>query len=298
VAARHAAGDELTKLVGDILLVVGGVFREVLYADTTPRLRYGGSGLTAAIAAARLGANVSLAAAVGADDVDAVTATLEEAGVATSSLVVTRGASGTFLFPSFLDGAHPWPLYRPAESAPQAAPALPVADVALCFGVPDLDHLADGWLAGVTTKTLLWDRQGWLSRARDASGALSVAAGRHVYVANRAEAADDIGDGGGVLTQPPVGFAAALIKDGRNGVTVVEGSATGHVPAATVATAQTIGSGDVFGGAAAAALAEGASLIDAARIGCAAAAVSLRRGDNLLQSADDDAVRELAQTLH
>lgn len=297
MAARHAAANELTDPVGDVV-VVGGIFREVLDADTAPRLRYGGSGLTAAIAAARLGTNVTLAAAVGAEDADAITATLEEAGVATSSLVVTEGASGTFLFPSLQDAARPWPLYRPAESATPTAPAVPQADVILCFGVPDFDPLAEGWLAGATPHTLVWDRQGWLSRARDASAALAVAAGRHVYVANRAEAADEIGDSGVVLTGPPAGFAAAIIKDGRNGVSVVEGAAAVHVPAATVETAQTIGSGDVFAGAVAAALATGASLIDATRVGCAAAAVSLRRGDNLLQANDDEAVRELAQTLH
>ena len=296
MAARDAAAVELTKVAGEVL-VVGGVFREVLDADTAPRLRYGGSGLTSAIAAARIGANVALAAAVGAEDFDAVAARLEESGVTTSSLVVTEGASGTFLFPSLADAAHPWPLYRPAEAAPQAAPTVPTADVILCFGVPDLDPLADGWLEGARPSTLLWDRQGWLSRARDASGALAVAAGRHVYVANLAEAADDIGYNGGRVTGPPAGFAAALIKDGPKGVRVVEDNAWTHVPAATVSTAHTVGSGDVFAGAAAAALAGGANLSDAARIGCAAAAISLRRGDNLLRAADGDVAAKLARTL-
>ena len=50
------------------VLVVGGVFREVLKADTAPRLRYGGSGLTASVAAARFGARVALASYVGSED--------------------------------------------------------------------------------------------------------------------------------------------------------------------------------------------------------------------------------------
>ena len=50
------------------VLVVGGIFREVFDADTKPSMRYGGSGLTASVAAARFGVETALASYVGTDD--------------------------------------------------------------------------------------------------------------------------------------------------------------------------------------------------------------------------------------
>jgi sugar/nucleoside kinase (ribokinase family) len=75
------------------VLVVGGVFREVLDADSTPRHRYGGSGLTAAVAAAQLGAATVLAGAVGAEDQEAVRALVAAAGV-TDALQTVPGHAG------------------------------------------------------------------------------------------------------------------------------------------------------------------------------------------------------------
>jgi sugar/nucleoside kinase (ribokinase family) len=55
----------------------------------------------------------------------------------------------------------------------------------------------------------------------------------------------------------------------------------------------TIGSGDVFAGVLAAALARNADLIEAARTGCAAASVSLSKQHHLLAPEDADAAQQL-----
>lgn len=273
------------------VLVVGGVFREILDGDTSPRLRYGGSGLTSAVAAARMGARVALASYVGDEDEDAVRAELLAAGVGDASVVTVAGASGTFVFPTQQDPSRPWPMYRPAEAVPLSAPRdLPPAPVVVAFGIPDCDPIADGWLAGLDEDvTLIWDRQGWLSRARDSLKVAALRPSRKIYLANEEEAIEESGataPDDALALQPPSGFDAAVIKRGPEGVFVAEHTARGirgeAVPAFPVATSSTVGSGDVFAGAFAARLAHGDSTTEAARWGCAAAAVSLRSQTNLL----------------
>ncbi|MCL4553510.1 MAG: hypothetical protein M1305_08225, partial [Candidatus Marsarchaeota archaeon] len=63
------------------VLIVGGIFREILNGDTNATTRYGGSGLTASVAAARFGASVALASYVGSEDESAVRAELRAACV-------------------------------------------------------------------------------------------------------------------------------------------------------------------------------------------------------------------------
>lgn len=282
------------------LLVVGGVFREVLDADTEPRSRYGGSGLTSAVAAAQLGAETVLAGAVGAEDEEAVRALVAAAGV-TDALLTVPGASGTFAFPTHADERSPWPLYRPAEGRPGEAPELPAAKVVLAFGIPDYDPIADGWLRRVVSPTtIIWDRQGWLSRARDAANVVALAPSRKVYLANAREAAEEAGvpeDAAALKRQPPAGFSDAIIKLGADGVAVFDGTtheaAMARVAAFPAIVTTTIGAGDVFAGAVAARLAADGRLVEGAVWGCAAAAVSIESGENLLDAPAAGRVREL-----
>ena len=284
------------------LLIVGGVFREVLDADTQPRSRYGGSGLAAAVAAAQLGAATVLAGAVGADDEEAVRALVAAAGV-TDALLTMPGASGTFAFPTRTDERSPWPLYRPAEGRPGEAPNLPAGKVILAFGIPDYDPVTDGWLRDVASSaTIMWDRQGWLSRARDARAVVGLAPSRKIYLANAREAAEEADvaeDAAALERQPPEGFSDAIIKLGADGVAVFGGT-TPDVPMARIAAfpvvvSTTIAAGDVFAGAVAARLAAGAPLVEAAVWGCAAAAVAIESGENLLDAAAAVRVHELVK---
>ena len=274
------------------ILVVGGIFREVLNGDTSPRLRYGGSGLTASIAAARFGARVALASYVGSEDEEVVRSELEIAGVDDSAVLSVPGASGTWVFPTKQDWSRPWPMYRPAESLPDEVPKIPRADIVVVFGIPDCDPLEIGWLAeGWNYTTVIWDRQGWLSRARGPEAVLNVAAARRIYLANELEAIEEAGVGSlydALLLQPPHGFDVAVVKRGDIGVVVVEGkkgdSRTTIVPAFSAHATSTIGTGDVFAGAFSACLASGEPVVTAAKYGCAAAAISLRSNQNLLTS--------------
>ena len=129
------------------VLVIGGIFREILDGDTDPRRRYGGSGLTASVAAARFGARVALASYVGAEDEETVRSELQLAGVDHSAVLSVVGASGTFVFPTLDDPKRPWPMYRPAEAFPKELPQIPEADIVVVFGIPDCDPVALGWLS-------------------------------------------------------------------------------------------------------------------------------------------------------
>ena len=274
------------------VLVIGGVFREVLDADTAPRLRYGGSGLTASVAAARFGARVALGSYVGSEDEQAVRTELAAAEVDDSAVVTLAGASGTFFFPTHEDHERPWPMYRPAEHVPSQMPELPQADVVVAFGIPDCDPVEMGWLgAGDSNSTIIWDRQGLLSRARGSKGIVGLQARAHIYLANELEAIADAKAGSlaeALGLQPPRGFEVAVVKRGDAGVIVVERGdedpTRSQVPAFVVSAKSSVGSGDVFAGVLAARLAQGDAPASAAKWGCAAAAVALHTQQNLLSS--------------
>ena len=283
------------------VIVVGGVFREVLDGDTAPRLRYGGSGLTASVAAARFGARVALASYVGSEDEETVRAELELAGVDDRALVKLPGACGTFVFPTHDDPRQSWPMYRPVEQLPSQMPQIPKAGTVLAFGIPDCDPVVMGWLgSGDDDATMIWDRQGWLSRARDARAIVQLQACRRIYLANEREATGDAGVGSlaeALTKQPPHGFDVAVVKRGDAGVIVFERDAGGAtqtpVPSFPVRARSTVGSGDVFAGVLAARLAQGEPVASAARWACAAAAVALRTERNLLTSDACEQAREL-----
>ena len=182
------------------------------------------------------------------------------------------------------------PMYRPAEAIPVEVPEIPDSKIIVAFGIPDFDPLLEGWLSAVNRQaTVIWDRQGWLSRARDAGGILRLDALTRIYLANEYEAIDDAQASSieeAMTVQPVRDFDVAVVKRGKAGVVVIE-ERHGEVrftsiPAFPVNTRSTVGSGDVFAGVFAARLALGSSVVKAAKWGCAAAAVSLQAGQNLL----------------
>jgi ribokinase len=281
------------------VVVIGGVFREVLDGDTNPRRRLGGSGLVAAIISARLGARTALTSFVGEEDVAAVEAMLDVATVDRSNLVTLPGASGTFVFPS--QGSRPWPMYRPAEAVPANLPAIDLAHVYVVFGMPDLDPAASGWLDHLSKEsTLLWDRQGWLSRARDHLRVAQLPPTHKVYIANEDEALADFNARTIeelLSSLPPLDFQWAVVKRGRDGCIVVERTADEDSVSSEagfpIDTSDTIGSGDAFAGALAAGIAAGASVREAASVANAAASSFLKLGCDPLASELPEAARTL-----
>ncbi len=74
------------------------------------------------------------------------------------------------------------------------------------------------------------------------------------------------------------GVRAAVITLGENGVLFHDATRSEHIPAFNAGpVVETTGAGDAFNGAFAAALAEGQDALDAARFGCACAAISVTR---------------------
>ena len=183
-------------------------------------------------------------------------------------------------------------MYRPAEAVPVEAPEIPTSNIVVAFGIPDFDPLAEGWLKRLDRQaTIIWDRQGWLSRAKDAREVLRLNVPKRVYLANEDEAIEDArvcSFDAALAAQPASGFDVAVIKRGKSGVVVIEKShgevGFTSIPAFPVNTSSTVGSGDVFAGVFAARLALGDSVVTAAKWGCAAAAVSLEDGQNLLSA--------------
>ena len=285
------------------VLVVGGIFRECFVSSSKRYLRYGGSGLVASVSAAQFDVKVALASYVGSEDDETVRIELQLAGVDDSPVLTLDGASGTFVFPIATNPDQPWPMYRPAESVPDKPPRIPEASVVLAFGIPDFDPVAQEWLLSMLpSATLIWDRQGWLSRARNADAVLSLTAAKKIYLANELEAKEDSAAQESTDTlssQPPAGFDLSVIKHGVNGVDVYcredRERHTEHVSAFPVSTRTTIGSGDVFAGAFAARIANGDSVKTAVEWGCAAAAVALRTDDCLFRTSDAKSIAALLE---
>ena len=207
-----------------------------------------------------------------------------------STVITVDGMCGVFAYPTDQGSRQPTPMYRPAEAVPTIMPKLPESKVVMVFGIPDFDPLAEGWLDGLPSQTtVIWDRQGWLSRARDARGVLRLDTSRRVYLANEEEAAVDARTASfeeTMAVQPIDGFDVAVIKRGEVGVVVAERGPSGvtltSLPAFRLNTKCTVGSGDVFAGTFAARLALGDSAVVAARCGCISAAASLKARQNLL----------------
>lgn len=281
------------------VVVAGGVFREVFIAQGQTSQRLGGSGLTAAIAASRLGAQTALVTTVGADDADEAVAALREAGVETDWISIEPGASGIFLFEDIVDASAPRPLFRPAESVPVEPQGIPEAAVKLAFGMPQADPLS--WLGDSDQAMLIWDRQGWLSRSRSSEDARHRPEHRRVFVANWGEFLDEFGPGlaAEMLAGAGVpGFETTIVKAGPWGVTVVDSGAPRGIPAFYVESSNAISSGDTFAGALAASLAAGQGPDEAALQGAAAAAVALQSGTGPLSADSPQAIVNLLANAH
>jgi ribokinase len=282
------------------VLVVGGIYRE-RFLHPHPRNRLGGSGLYAAVAAASLGASTSLAAAVGADDVEELRAIVRKAGADASAVEIIPGPSAAFVIEDEGEVQTPSVQFEDARAQPVLTQDPPQARIVLVFGMPDLDPFASGLIARWVDRqsTLIWDRQGSLSRTKDAIAACGVAARSRIYLANVGEAAQEAG---GATPQellqnhPLPGFDYALLKNGRWGTTLLSDRERTAIPAFRVAASTTIGSGDVFAGALAAGLARGDDLRVAGTDAAAAAAVAISEGSPLLDSSARRKVEEMLAT--
>lgn len=259
------------------VLIVGGIFRETILGAGAAEKRIGGPGLLAAQAAAQQGASVVLAGFVGEEDLELAAQICGHADVVLEPAAVTGGASATFV----LDRgavAPPWPLLRPAVMPTRAMCDLSAtqARIAVVFGSPGWDPWAEAGLRRVLERAeiLMWDGQGFMSASADSADAAGCGAGVRIQLGNLDELAVEAGcEGGEALERLPFeGFHAAFAKDGRWGVTLLSGKGQDQIGAHPVEVLDAIGSGDVFAGTVAGAMAGGASMLEAGRAGASVAA--------------------------
>ncbi|UGY94590.1 ribokinase [Streptomyces gobiensis] len=252
----------------------------VLGGDITQH--FGGKGANQAVAAARLGGEVTLVGRVGEDDAaDVMLDAVRREGVITRIVRTPGAATGRALITVDPAGENCIVVSPGANARLAAADCDAVADplrqakvTVLQQEVPDdANHAA----ARLAQGTVLYNP------APAVAGAVPPP---HVdlLVPNRTELAvlartevpgtiDEVVTAARTLT----GAGATVVTLGGDGVLLLEGSARLHIPACPVQPLDTTAAGDAFCGALAVALAEGRTLEHAARWACAAAAISTTR---------------------
>lgn len=239
----------------------------------------GGPAATAAVAAARLGRDVSMVGAVGDDEpADAVRTGLEAEGVDTALLAVGVGTtSESVILVDAADGS------RTIVHAPGTArPGLGAAGVAACRAAEwiHVDHV--GW-------TLVVDPA--LGEDAPARGRISIDAGNPVpdldlaglgvYAPTAAALSERYGlpHGRAVLQALDEGALRVVVTLGAEGALAADRGGAWRVAAPSVEVVSTLGAGDVFHGALMAMLLERRTLPEALRAANLAAALSCRAVD-------------------
>ncbi|NKX51471.1 ribokinase [Arthrobacter deserti] len=241
----------------------------------------GGKGANQAVAAARQGAEVLMVGAVGRDaNAAAATELLRQSGVDPDPVAEVDGPTGLAVVTVdrqaensivVVPGAN---LAVDADMVKAVLPRLAGCDVVVMQGeVPTgTVEYALGALAGSGARTVL-------NLAPAVPLAAEAVRGVDVLIVNEHEAdaalriltgvrldltGDPVLDGRGLAgALGAAGVGSVVVTLGSRGAVLADGAGTVHVPAPEVAAVDTTGAGDAFVGAAAAALARGASLLGA-----------------------------------
>jgi sugar/nucleoside kinase (ribokinase family) len=252
-------------------------------------LAIGGSAAITAVAAVRLGLNVALVAAVGADPAgDFMLSELARAGVGTAAVTV-RDDAPTGMTVALSRGED-----RAILTAVGAVASLTAADVpgALLARVRHV-HLSSYFLvkdslgpglaqlllaaraAGATTSLdTNWDPAGrWGDELLQAALAQTDLLLPNKTEALRLAGEEDLGAAAQVLT---VGGAKLVIKLGQRGALSIDGPRQDHVWLPPVTPVDETGAGDCFNAGLIAGLLEGLAMPHAVALGCAVGALSTR----------------------
>ncbi len=254
------------------------------------RIGPGGKGSNQAVAARRAGAEVALIVKLGRDDFGETARTLYAAeGISERYLIETadQPTGAASIFVDAASGENAIVIVAGAggaiTEAEVDAAAEGIARASVFMTQMEVPHAAAAQglgiakAQGVTTvfnpapaspfHESLYQTVDYLTPNETEAAAL---AGAPVRDLAEAETAAD-----GFLAK---GVGTAVITLGEHGAFVKSGTVSAHVPAFDAGpVVETTGAGDAFNGAFAAALAEGASAVDAVRFGCAAGAVSVTR---------------------
>ncbi len=244
----------------------------VLGADT--EVHPGGKGANTAVAAAKVGASVSLVAAIGRDSYGRLLEeSLRNAGVDTGSIRKTERPTGIAYIFVTPDGENSI-LVSPGANSALAEDDLTFADAKIL-------------VASLEVPLPTIERAVALAAARGIRVVVNVSppaplsadtlAVLDPIVVNEHEAAQLLGgdsDPRGLLALGP---RSAVVTLGSKGALVIEADGVQEVSSPRVTAVDTTGAGDAFTGALAAELARGASLGDAARFAVKVAAISVTR---------------------
>jgi sugar/nucleoside kinase (ribokinase family) len=280
------------KLVGSVSLVIGG------------------SAAITAVAAARLGLSVALVAVVGADAAgEFMLAQLVREGVDTAAITV-RQDQPTGMTVALSRGADRAILTALGTIPSLDAPDVPAALLTAARHVHVssyflIEHTLGLGLAGLfaaaraagaaTSLDTNWDPAGGWGGAQ----LREVLAETSLLLPNEGEAlrisgAADLDAAVGVLT----GWGPDLVvKLGARGALCAQGSRRDVAKLDPVTPVDATGAGDCFNAGLIAGLAEGLALAEAARLGCAAGALSTRAAGGTAAAPSLAEARELAQTV-
>jgi len=238
----------------------------------------GGKGANQAVAAARAGgADTTFLGALGEDEsADLLRASLEGAGVRTDLLARVAEPTGTALITVSPDGENAIVVAPGANSlvtvGPEQAERLAAADVVLAQLEIPVEAVAAAAAARRPGALLVLNA----APSRDLPADLWPAV--DVLVVNEHEAADLAGE-----AAEPAALARLLLErvpavvvtlGGAGSLVAERGGEPVAVPAFPVEPVDTTGAGDTFCGVLAASLAQGAPLVDAARLAAAAGALA------------------------
>ncbi len=282
------------------ITVVGSTMIDlVAYADRLPEdgetvvgssfhSGFGGKGANQAVMAARLGADVGMVAAVGADDHGAATiANFEREGIATDHVARVDGSSG--VAPIWVDGRGANRIITVAGANLRLTPAAAQAGVVARrasvvvgqFEVPQASTAA-GFAAARATGAITI-----LNPAPAATIEPGLLALTDWLVPNETEfariageplAADEAAEARQIAAFAVRTGASVVVTLGERGAALAPvGGEVTRVAAPIVAALDTTGAGDAFVGGFAVGLAMGYGAVAAARLGCAAASDSVTR---------------------
>ena len=247
----------------------------VLGGDTA--LSPGGKGANTAVAAGKLGADVALLGAVGDDPYGQLLRnSLSDAGVDTQFVRTVERPTGIAYITVTPDGENSILVSPGANSALEPAD---VTDEAL-DGVRVLVASLEVPLPTVECAVLRARERGvrvLLNLSPAAEVSPETLAALDVLLVNEHEAEYLLGSGADPRKLLDLGPRAAVVTLGAKGAAVIEADKSTNVPSPQVAAVDTTGAGDAFAGALAAALANGAGLVEAAERAVKVAAVTVTR---------------------
>lgn len=305
---------------GPDVLVLGEVLVELaargpLRTGTSLRLGFSGDALNAAAAAAAAGASVGLLARVPDDELGAeLVHRVAQLGVRTDLLVPTAAEHGLYLQHADPAGTRDFVYLRRGSAGSALAPAdVPpglVASARVVVGSGVTCALSQTAFAAVlaaarAARSFVYDPN-WRPRLVDAAGAQAHLRALAPYAAlvtpawprEAAALLPEVAGGSpeaACARMRTLGAGAVVLTRGADGVLLDDGSTVLDVPACHVErVVDQTGAGDVLVGTVAARLALGDELLDAVRLGVAAASLSLQGAGGTGHLASLAEIRRLA----